>query len=220
MANKRISELTSITGANLADADLLVVVDVSDPTMAASGTNKKVTLDEFAQDSAFSSRYVSKSDEKYRWVSAPSMGATAGSPSLSAVSGGGTNLNAIAWLMDSSSNECISLSELLPDYWATYHVDLYWGNTSASSGDVGLNVLAKTAGSGEVPDGTSLVANTTSVVAAPSTQGEIKVSRLATSLTNTAGKPVWFRICRDAVAAGDTLANDAAYYALLFTRAS
>lgn len=58
MANKRISELTSITGANLADADLLVVVDVSDQTMAASGTNKKVTLEEFAQESTFSSRYA------------------------------------------------------------------------------------------------------------------------------------------------------------------
>lgn len=52
MANKRISELTTITGANLADADLLVVVDVSDTTMAASGTNKKITVAEFATDSA------------------------------------------------------------------------------------------------------------------------------------------------------------------------
>ena len=61
MANKRISELTSITGANLADADLLVVVDVSDTTMAASGTNKKITMAELAKDSALTDNLVAKS---------------------------------------------------------------------------------------------------------------------------------------------------------------
>lgn len=61
MPNKRISELTSITGANLADADLLVVVDVSDPTMAASGTNKKITMAELAKDSALTDNLVAKS---------------------------------------------------------------------------------------------------------------------------------------------------------------
>ena len=60
MANKRISELTSITGANLADADLLVVVDVSDPTMAASGTNKKITMAELAKDSALTDNLIAK----------------------------------------------------------------------------------------------------------------------------------------------------------------
>lgn len=48
MTDKRISELTSITGAGLADGDLLTVVDVSDTTMAASGTNKKITKAELA----------------------------------------------------------------------------------------------------------------------------------------------------------------------------
>lgn len=43
MADTKISELTSITGANLASGDLFVVVDVSDTTMAASGTDKKIT---------------------------------------------------------------------------------------------------------------------------------------------------------------------------------
>lgn len=47
MADTRISDLTAITGANLATGDLLVAVDVSDTTMAASGTDKKITADEF-----------------------------------------------------------------------------------------------------------------------------------------------------------------------------
>jgi hypothetical protein len=44
MADAKITDLTAITGANTATGDLFVVVDVSDTTMAASGTNKKITL--------------------------------------------------------------------------------------------------------------------------------------------------------------------------------
>lgn len=46
MPDKKISDLTSITGANTASGDLFTVVDVSDSSMAASGTNKKITRDE------------------------------------------------------------------------------------------------------------------------------------------------------------------------------
>lgn len=44
----KISALTTITGANLADADSFVVVDASDTTQAASGTTKRVTKQELA----------------------------------------------------------------------------------------------------------------------------------------------------------------------------
>lgn len=42
----KLSALASITGAILATLDLIEVVDVSDTTMAASGTNKKITMAE------------------------------------------------------------------------------------------------------------------------------------------------------------------------------
>lgn len=42
----KLSALATITGALLATLDLIEVVDVSDTTMAASGTNKKITLAE------------------------------------------------------------------------------------------------------------------------------------------------------------------------------
>lgn len=42
----KLSALASITGAILATLDLIEVVDVSDTSMAASGTNKKITLAE------------------------------------------------------------------------------------------------------------------------------------------------------------------------------
>lgn len=43
MAATKISALTSIAGSAIAAGDLWTVVDVSDTTMAASGTNKKLT---------------------------------------------------------------------------------------------------------------------------------------------------------------------------------
>ena len=46
MANTKISALTAIDGATLASTDLVPVVDVSDTTMAGTGTNKKLTAAE------------------------------------------------------------------------------------------------------------------------------------------------------------------------------
>ena len=48
MADTKITDLASLTGAGSASTDLAVVVDVSDTTMAASGTDKKMTLAELA----------------------------------------------------------------------------------------------------------------------------------------------------------------------------
>lgn len=49
MADTKISDLAQLTGAGAtADADETVIVDKSDTTMAASGTNKRVTMADFA----------------------------------------------------------------------------------------------------------------------------------------------------------------------------
>lgn len=42
----KLTDLTALTGANAAATDVLEVVDISDTTMDASGTNKKMTLTE------------------------------------------------------------------------------------------------------------------------------------------------------------------------------
>jgi hypothetical protein len=47
MADTKISALTAQTATGSAVGDLVVAVDISDTTMAASGTNKKVTLADF-----------------------------------------------------------------------------------------------------------------------------------------------------------------------------
>lgn len=46
MADTKITGLAALTGANIASDDLFVGVDVSDTSMAATGTNKKLTVDD------------------------------------------------------------------------------------------------------------------------------------------------------------------------------
>jgi hypothetical protein len=46
VADTKISALTALTGVDVAGGDLGVLVDISDTTMAASGTDKKITIDE------------------------------------------------------------------------------------------------------------------------------------------------------------------------------
>jgi hypothetical protein len=45
MADKKVSQLTALTGANTAAGDLLYIVDVSEPI--AADQSKKITLTEF-----------------------------------------------------------------------------------------------------------------------------------------------------------------------------
>jgi hypothetical protein len=48
MADTRTVDLAALTGANLAETDIVCVVDVSDTTMDADGTDKYMTLREFS----------------------------------------------------------------------------------------------------------------------------------------------------------------------------
>ena len=48
MADQRITDLTGLTGAGTATTDVLPIVDVSDTTMAASGTTKKIAISDLA----------------------------------------------------------------------------------------------------------------------------------------------------------------------------
>lgn len=60
MADTKTSDLTAVT--SVSTSDLLVVVDVSDTTMAATGTNKKVTVANFMDDLTVTASQVSDFD--------------------------------------------------------------------------------------------------------------------------------------------------------------
>lgn len=74
MADTKISALTQLTGAgSAADGDELVVVDKSDTTMAATGTNKRITVADFAKSITENAR-LNLQDQSV--PSAPSSGLT------------------------------------------------------------------------------------------------------------------------------------------------
>jgi len=54
----KISDLATITGASLVTSDLIEVVDVSDLSMAATGTNKKATLADIAASLPFTAQFA------------------------------------------------------------------------------------------------------------------------------------------------------------------
>ena len=56
-SSSEISKLSALAAGQIAPADLTVLVDVTDTSMAASGTNKNATLSSVAASEAFSSRY-------------------------------------------------------------------------------------------------------------------------------------------------------------------
>ena len=60
MANVKISDLIQINQADINSADIVNLVDVSDDTMAATGTNKKTTVVDFA--GAISDRLIGFQD--------------------------------------------------------------------------------------------------------------------------------------------------------------
>ncbi len=58
MAKKKMTELTSITGAQVAAGDKLVLVDVSDTTMSTAGTNKSIEISELGDIAELQGRFA------------------------------------------------------------------------------------------------------------------------------------------------------------------
>jgi len=63
MADVKVSALTALTGANLANGDQFLVTDVGTPNVS-----KSITADELAQGSQFSSRYSSRASTSGRFA--------------------------------------------------------------------------------------------------------------------------------------------------------
>lgn len=211
MSDEKTTNLSSITGANLADNDLVMVVDVSDTTMAATGTNKKVTLDEFAQDSTFSSRYVSKSTEDSVHI--------VGHGEMLVAFGSAVYQRIVtyygSWALDAASTEALSFNTMLPQHWTTYHADIMTINTTAGSGDIRWTFHRSIVANGATMSGLN-----TSVTVAVGAQNTLTYHRVLTGASNTSGSGIFCYFERDAGQAADTFASDINVVGVVFTRAS
>lgn len=85
----KYTDYTAQTGGNTDSADLALVVDVSDTSMASTGTNKKIRVDEFASGMA---PLLSGSDP---WTNAGNITGTLTVTGNSTTGAGWTNLGTI-----------------------------------------------------------------------------------------------------------------------------
>jgi hypothetical protein len=200
MADVKVSALTALTGANLANGDELYVVDVGSPNVS-----KKITADELAQGSQFSSRFVPKSGDAVG-VGPGEMWAADGSPALAGY----------GWQMDPSSNEAVRFYMYVPAHWTTYDLDIVWANSGAGSGDVQWTMYAGSAEQGD--DVSSLTA--LSFVDTAGAQNIAQQIRLGVTVNYGIGGMFEALLYRQADSVSDTLANDCALIGVILTRAS
>lgn len=211
MAEVKVSALTALTGANVANGDELYIVDTGSPNVS-----KKITADELAQMPQLSSRYAARADE-FVWLGAGDFELGYASPSRSRL----TNSGYPGWLLDASSIEGIIASARLPTHYSTFHVDLYWTNAGAGAGDAYIRFGVSMTGDGESLNNYSGKGFTSfGAVTAPA-QWVLEVTRLTASAgTNQSGEIFGIYIDRLADDAADTLGNDIAIVGVLITKAS
>lgn len=210
MADVKVSALTALTGADLANGDQFLVTDVGSPNVS-----KSITADELAQGSQFSSRYVAKSGD-YLFISAGAFGANGGSPSNDSL--GGSAYSANSWLLDADSLEQVGVNVDLPTFWTTANVEVYWANAGAGSGDVVWGLQINSLTTGETIAFSPLI--DTTVTATAGARNVITATTLATALSVTSGDMWFVNVYRKGADAADTLTNDAGMLAVRVVRAS
>ena len=205
MADVKVSALTALTGANLANGDQFLVTDVGSPNVS-----KSITADELAQGSQFSSRYQAIAGDRI-WVDTTMLDTRTATPSRSSL------FNGQAWYLDQSTVERVSTNLFIPSSWTTFDVTVYVANTTSSSGDVVMEGIVTFAG---VDETIASSAPTTSVTITIGSTGVVKTGALLSAVSNTSTKLATLVVGRKADAAGDTLANDVGLLGVLLTRAS
>ena len=204
----KISQLTALTGAGLANGDQFLVTDVGSPNVS-----KSITADELAQGSQFSSRFVPKAGDRM-FVGAGEMFATLGSPTLGRTN---TTYDWGGWALDSASNEGVGFNFVPPPHWATYDIIAWWTNDGAGSGDVRWSIAL---GSYADAENTAAGASQFSVTATAGLDNVTVKTTLTTGFTDVAGEIVIANIYRLGANAADTLGNDCALLGIELVRAS
>lgn len=189
------------------------------PTAAAAGSGAlyfATDTDNLAASNGSTWRTISPRSDTQRWLDAKGLQSVLGSPSF--VTNIGSGQAWPAWSMDQTALEAVQQSVFLPADWATYDVDLYWCNVSATTGNVVWRLDYLSAGQGDlVSDG---VTNAAAVTAAAGLQHIMQVTTLATAVAAVSDEPTWLRVLRVASDGADTLANDAAILGMRLRKVS
>lgn len=198
-----------IPAAIARDAEVTAAV-AAEATARASADTAEVT----ARNAAIAAASATK-----LFIPPNNFRAAAGSPAQSVERASGGAIGGVpAWVFDAASDESIASSAFITLPWTTVDIAYIWGNTAATSGDV---VWGSTS-LGAIEDGDSIVGatNSTVTVAAYNVTGKVKFTTVATGIACAQNQLFQIGVLRDADNVADTLANDAALYGVLLTKAS
>jgi hypothetical protein len=211
MADVKVSALTALTGANLANGDQFLVTDVGSPNVS-----KSITADELAQGSQFSSRYKPLASDVV-WLPATTLVPENGSTLTSFAI---VNYVHAAILFDQTTVEYAIGNFHIPPSWNTADVDVLWTHASpTATGAVKWNWFNGSIGSDGNDIDQRITANDGTVTTTAGTRGILKVSRLKSGAALTSGA-YWTYIYREAADGADTFNADAALLGVRLTRAS
>lgn len=211
MADTKTTALTALTA--LTGDETIYIVEDDDGTPVSRRITIEDLLTAIAARTELTTVFKALAGD-YLWIPAGAMVISASTPTLSFVASAGSRLP--AWLLDASTAEAVSHSLIVPTSWATMHVDFYWTNAGAGSGNVRWQAQRDS-----FADGDSLTGSSTALVTATApSQDVLEVTRMLTSEACTPGELFNVRAIRDATNAADTLANDCGLLGVLLTRAS
>ncbi len=142
---------------------------------------------------------------------------------IDAYSSGGSPVQAVigtlpGYSMDPAANETISGFVTIPDHWSSVNVDLYWATSTATGGDIFVQLSHRAVSDGHATSGGDTTSFAGTIIAPAALT--VKVSRLTTASSAFLPGLRTYRLLRVGAVAGDTLAGDALFLGMLLTRAS
>lgn len=149
------------------------------------------------------------------WLAANRFISQQGAASLATVAASG---DVVSWLLDATTNEGLATTLLFPSAWATFHMDFWWANGGAGTGDARVRGLVNTVAVGSATE--TVVATGTGTVGTAGVQHSVIKTRVQTGVVVTAGALHVIMPRRNAADAADTLANDIAFLGMELVRAS
>lgn len=212
MAEVKVSALTALTGANVANGDELYIVDAGSPNVS-----KKITADELAQMPQLSSRYQPLASDRI-WIDAariiPTF-STFSTGTLGNASGDYRRVGAALW---PDGDRVGTVTNVVPQSWASMDVFYWWSNAGTGSGNVLWRMSYAEFVDGETTDVQTFAFD---VPAAAPAQYVVRRTKMnTTALAVTSGEMMRLMVARIGSATEDTLANNAGLLGVELLRVS
>ena len=221
MADVKVSALTALTGANLANGDQFLVTDVGSPNVS-----KSITADELAQGSQFSSRFVSQADQiRIDLGNQHTINQSTGAIADPVTIGDGSG-SAAGFIKTTPTAQGIMLqvaTPMIPTSWTTMNIKMIYSIQTASTDDV----VFRAVWTSDPADGTALsgsVGNdvTTDLTGLTAYHRQMMTLASGAATSTHEGSTRYFKVqvARRADQAGDTASTTVYGHQLIIEKAS